>query len=182
MKLAVYQVPGVSLGKHNVKDPRLDAADKLVEAKKKIYVQADIVGEDEMKDADAILVPAELKGDLVLLDMEFLELRLGREQSPEEKALFEKLYAALESEKAISELPLSDEEKALMGSYQFVTNRAIVPLASFVSVVPTVVVYPLTVVASVTLYVVPIGSPVSFTLSPPCSVTVAVPPDTVTTP
>ena len=93
MKLAVYQVPGVSLGKHNVKDPRLDAADKLVEAKKKIYVQADIVGEDEMKEADAILVPAELKGDLVLLDMEFLELRLGREQSPEEKALFEKLYA-----------------------------------------------------------------------------------------
>jgi len=130
MKLAVYQVPGVSLGKHNVKDPRLDAADKLVEAKKKIYVQADIVGEDEMKEADAILVPAELKGDLVLLDMEFLELRLGREQSPEEKALFEKLYAALESEKAISELSLSDEEKALMGSYQFVTNRAIVPLAS----------------------------------------------------
>ena len=97
-----------------MKDPRLDAADKLVEAKKKIYVQADIVGEDEMKEADAILVPAELKGDLVLLDMEFLELRLGREQSPEEKALFEKLYAALESEKAISELPLSDEEKALM--------------------------------------------------------------------
>ncbi len=128
MKLAIYQVPGVSLGKHNIKDPRLDAADKLVEAKKKIYVQADIVGEDELKEADAILVPEELKGDLALLDMEFLELRLGREQTPEEKALFEKLNAALEAEQLICDLDLSDAERAILGSYQFVTNRAVVTL------------------------------------------------------
>lgn len=129
MKLAIYQVPGVSLGKHNIKDPRLDAADKLVEAKKKIYVQADIVGEEELKDADAILVPEELKGDLVLMDMEFLELRLGREQSPEEKSLFERLYAALEGETMISEMGLTAEDQALLGSYQLVTNRPVVTLA-----------------------------------------------------
>lgn len=129
MKLAIYQVPGVSLGKHNIKDPRLDAADKLVEAKKKIYAQADIVGEEELKEADAILVPEELKGDLVLMDMEFLELRLGREQSPEEKALFERLNAALEQEKMVSEVGLTPEEQTILGSYQLVTNRAVVPMA-----------------------------------------------------
>ena len=129
MKLAIYQVPGVSLGKHNVKDPRLDAADKLVEAKKKIYVQADIVGEEELKEAEAILVPESLREDLSLMDMEFLELRLGREQSPEEKALFEKIYAALEGGTMICDMGLTEAEQTLLASYQFVTNRAVVPVA-----------------------------------------------------
>ena len=125
MKLAIYNIPNLSLGKHNVKDPRLDAADKLVEAKKKIYAQVDIVGDDQLKEADVILVPAELKGDLVLMDMEFLELRLGREQSPEEKTLFERLFAALEEEKLICEAGLNPEEEKLLANYQMVTHRPI---------------------------------------------------------
>ena len=125
MKLAIYNIPNLSLGKHNVKDPRLDAADKLVEAKKKIYAQVDIVGDDQLKEADVILVPAELKGDLVLMDMEFLELRLGREQSPEEKTLFERLFAALEEEKLICEAGLNPEEEKLLANYQLVTHRPI---------------------------------------------------------
>lgn len=98
MKLAIYQIANVSLGKHNIKDPRLDAADKLVEAKKKIYAQADIVGSEDLKEADAILVPAELKGDLVLMDLEFLELRLGR-SNPLRKRNFSKDFSALLKQK-----------------------------------------------------------------------------------
>ncbi len=128
MKLAIYQIANVSLGKHNIKDPRLDMADKLVEAKKKVYAQVDIVGSEDLKEADAILVPEELKGDLLLMDLEFLELRLGREQSPEEKKLFERLFSALEAEKMICETELNVEEKALLASYQFVTNRPVVTL------------------------------------------------------
>ena len=30
MKICLYEMPGVPLGKHNIKDPRLDQADKLV--------------------------------------------------------------------------------------------------------------------------------------------------------
>ena len=32
MKICLFGVSGIALGKHNIKDPRLDQADKLVEA------------------------------------------------------------------------------------------------------------------------------------------------------
>ena len=46
MKIAVVGIPGIPAGKHNLRDARLDQADKLVEAKKKAYAQVDVVGED----------------------------------------------------------------------------------------------------------------------------------------
>jgi len=126
MKLAVFQVPGISLGKHNVKDPRLDAADKLVEAKKKVYAQVDILGEEELKDSDAILIYEDNVLELVMMDLDFVDLRIGRDQSPEEKALFERLQAALMAETPIYKMDLSEEDKKLMANYQFVTNRPII--------------------------------------------------------
>ena len=56
MKLALFGLAGIKTGKHNLKDPRLDEADKLVEADKKTHAQVDVVGEDQLIDADAILV------------------------------------------------------------------------------------------------------------------------------
>src|SRR5260221_14235109 len=55
MKVALVGVVGVPLGKHKVKDPRMDQADKLVEADKKTYASVDVVGEDEALTADAIV-------------------------------------------------------------------------------------------------------------------------------
>lgn len=128
MKLAIYQVPDIPLGKHNIKDPRLDAANKLVQAKKKVYAKADIIDNESLKEANAILVPVEFKSDLALMDMEFLESRLEREQTAEKKLLFEKLFNSLEAEKLVCETELNDEERALLASYQLVTNRPVVTL------------------------------------------------------
>jgi hypothetical protein len=35
MKICLFGIRGIALGKHNLKDPRLDQADKLVEAQKR---------------------------------------------------------------------------------------------------------------------------------------------------
>lgn len=78
MKICVIGIPGIAVGKHNVKDPRLDQADKLVEAKKKTYAQVDVVGEDGMQEADAILVSRDRLLDVIFKDLEFIETRLGR--------------------------------------------------------------------------------------------------------
>ena len=34
MKIALFGIPEIKVGKHNLKDPRFDQADKLVEAQK----------------------------------------------------------------------------------------------------------------------------------------------------
>jgi len=47
MKVAVVGVQGVPLGKHKVRDPHLDQADKLVKADTKTYASVDVAGEAE---------------------------------------------------------------------------------------------------------------------------------------
>ena len=76
MKICLVGIPGIIPGKHNLKDPRLDQADKLVEASKKTYVQADVIGEDEALDADVFLATRDSRADLILKDLEFVETRL----------------------------------------------------------------------------------------------------------
>src|SRR6266498_2751060 len=61
MKISSFGIRGIPLGKHNVKDPRLDQADKLVDAQKKTYAQVDVVEEKEMITADAVLTADELE-------------------------------------------------------------------------------------------------------------------------
>jgi 3-phosphoglycerate kinase len=78
MKICFLGIPGINVGKHNVKDPRLDQADKLVEAKKKACVQVDVLPESDQADADALICSADTKPDLILNDLEFVETRLGR--------------------------------------------------------------------------------------------------------
>ena len=90
MKIALFGVTGIKTGKHNLKDPRFDEADKLVEADKKTYAQVDVVGEDQLLDADAILVSVEGRADMILKDLEFVETRLGRDPQPAERAALKK--------------------------------------------------------------------------------------------
>src|SRR5687768_8370917 len=106
MKISVFGIPAIVLGKHNVKDPRLDQIHQLVEADKKTYAQVDVVGEEGALEADVILTSPEGFPDLILKDLEFVEIRLGRNPPEAEKAVLTKIQAHLESERLIGEAGL----------------------------------------------------------------------------
>ena len=95
MNICLFGITGIPLGKHNVKDPRLDQADKLVEAQKKIHAQVDVVPEKEMATCDAILTSRAALSDLLMKDLEAVETRLTRDPGEAEKAVLQKLAEAL---------------------------------------------------------------------------------------
>src|SRR6266704_162192 len=101
MKIALFGISEIKIGKHNLKDPRLDQAHELVEADKKSQAQVDVLEEAQLLDADAILSSLEGKADLILKDLEFVETRLGRDPLPAERAALEKIKGLLESEQFI---------------------------------------------------------------------------------
>ena len=126
MKIALVGVTGVPLGKHKVRDPRLDQADKLVKADTKSYALVDVVGEDEASTADALVVSPEGQFELVVKDLEFAERRLERNPPAAEKAVLERIKAHLEGEGLVAEAGLTPEELRLVESHAFVTAKPIV--------------------------------------------------------
>lgn len=126
MKIALVGVTGVPLGKHRVKDPRLDQADKLVKADTKTYASVDVVGEDEASTADALVVSPDRIGPLIVKDLGFAETRLERDPLAAEKAVLERMKAHLEGEGLVAEAGLTPEELQLIESHAFVTAKPIV--------------------------------------------------------
>jgi len=126
MKISVFGLPELKPGKHNVKDPRLDQVDSITKAKKKTYVQVELVGEEGAPDADAILTSRDSSSDLILKDLEFVETRLTRATEEAEKALFVKLKDALEKEQLIRRAALSDEEKKELVKYGLFTAKPVI--------------------------------------------------------
>ncbi len=126
MKICLFSIPGVPPGKHNLKDPRLDEADRLIEAKKKTYAQIDLAGPEEALTADSILVPRDNLLELIFLDLEFIETRLGRGPADAEKAALEKLKAKLELETTVFQAGLTPEELQAVAAHQFHTNKPVV--------------------------------------------------------
>ena len=66
MKISLFGVSGIALGKHNIKDPRLDQTHDLIEAQKKTYAQVDVVEEKEIITSDAILTTRSSLSDLLM--------------------------------------------------------------------------------------------------------------------
>jgi hypothetical protein len=133
MKLCLFgdtATPQLQLGKHNLKDPRLDQADQLVEAKKKVYAQIDLIGEDALSDADAFLVTSAQRADLILKDLELIETRLGRTPPEAEKSALLKLQAALETERLASEVELTPDERQALAVHSLVTAKPVVSAVS----------------------------------------------------
>lgn len=126
MKICLFGITTIPLGKHNLKDPRLDAADKLVEAKKKTYAQVDVVGEDGTLDADAIVVSRDRFPDLILHDLEFVETRLGRNPPEPERVVLEKIRTELESERTLYRAGLTQEELQVIAAHGFHTHKPVV--------------------------------------------------------
>jgi ribosome-binding ATPase YchF (GTP1/OBG family) len=126
MKISLFGVSGIALGKHNLKDPRLDQVHKLVEADKKTYAQADVVPEKEMVTADSILTTRSAVSDLLMKDLDAVETRLGRDAAEAEKAVLQKLADGLMSEKPVSALGLSADELKAISAHNFYSNKPVV--------------------------------------------------------
>jgi len=126
MKISAFAIGEIVLGKHNVKETRLDQADKLVQAKKKTYPQVEVVGQEGAFEADVIIVPAEAKMDLILQDLDFVETRLGKAPAENEKTILNKMKAALEKEELISSVGLSAAEKEVISGYGLLTLKPVV--------------------------------------------------------
>jgi ribosome-binding ATPase YchF (GTP1/OBG family) len=126
MKIALFGVTGIPLGRANLKDPRLDEVDRLVEAKKKTYAQVDVVGEGETLTADAILTTRTALADLLTKDLDFIEARLGRNPAPEERAVLEKLAEALISERTVLQHGLSPAELQAVAAHNFHTHKPVI--------------------------------------------------------
>src|SRR5256885_4742944 len=126
MKICLFGISGIALGKHNVKDPRLDQAHQLVEAQKKTYVQVDVVDEKAMLTADAILTSRAALSDLLMKDLDAVETRLGRDAGPAEKAVLQKMADGLISEKPVSAIGLTAEEFKAISAHNFYSNKPVI--------------------------------------------------------
>lgn len=125
MKIAVYSIPEINLGKYNVKDPRLDQVHKITGSKKKTYVQVELTGEDSALEADLILVTRDSSSDVILRDLEFVETRLSRAEDDQEKVLLGKLKSILEKEQFICSVEFSGSQKDLIVNYGLLSSRPV---------------------------------------------------------
>ena len=126
MKICLFGISGIPLGKHNIKDPRLDQAHELVEAQKKAYAQVDVVEEKEMLTADAVLTSRAALSDLLVKDLDAAETRLNRGPGELEKAVLQKLQDVLISEKPVSAAGLTQEEIGAISAHNFYTNKPVI--------------------------------------------------------
>jgi hypothetical protein len=126
MKISLVGITGIPLGRHNVRDARLDRAHQLVEAKKRTYVQVEVAGEDEAAVADAIVASPSGRLDVILRDLEFVETRLERDAPEREKSALRKLQLLLEQEQLVSAAGLLPEESAAVAAHTFLTAKPVV--------------------------------------------------------
>jgi ribosome-binding ATPase YchF (GTP1/OBG family) len=126
IKACIVGLTGLPLGKHNIKDARLDEVHKLVEADKKAYAQLEVAGEETLVDADILLTTADAFPDLLLKDMEFIETRMGRNPPEAEKAVLLKIQQQLEAGHGLRETKLSPDESSAIAAHGFTTAKPIV--------------------------------------------------------
>ncbi|MCU0770388.1 MAG: DUF933 domain-containing protein [Verrucomicrobia bacterium] len=125
MKIALVGIPGLKVGKHNLKEPRLEEAHRLEKADKLVYAQADVVDQSQLVDADAILASTEGRLELILMDLDFVQTRLGRNPGEAERAVLEKFQAALESDHLASSVPLTEPERKAITAHALVTAKPV---------------------------------------------------------
>jgi len=125
MKIALFGITEIKPGRHNLKDPRFDQTDALVQADKKTYAQVELLDETQLLDADAILASSDARADLILKDLEFVETRLGRDPLEAERAVLKKIQGLLEGEQFVAKAGLSPEELQAIAAHSFYTNKPI---------------------------------------------------------
>ncbi len=126
MKIGILGIEGIAAGRANIMDNRVKTLKTMFNSPKEVYIQADIVTDQEkIIEADGIVCPESAKLDLIINDMEFVETRLGRSADEIEKKLFSRFKELLDQEKFLSELTLSEEEKKLISGYSLLTIKPV---------------------------------------------------------
>jgi len=125
MKIALFGITNLPLGLHNLKDPRLDQADALVPADKMTYAKVEVATDKDIPTADAILCSRAVFSDLLMLDLEFVETRLGRGPEAAEKVVLEQLAEALVSEIPVCRAGLTPEKLAAISAHNFTTSKSV---------------------------------------------------------
>ncbi|MFC1703658.1 DUF933 domain-containing protein [Candidatus Omnitrophota bacterium] len=128
MKVAVVGIEGFPLGKKKIPDVRLDALKAALKPATTTYLQLELTGEQEIKDANGIVALETKKTDLALMDLELIETRLARSEDDAEKAFLQRIQKELEAEHFVSELTLSDTERSLVTTLNFATAKPILLL------------------------------------------------------
>ncbi len=126
MKIGIFGIEGVSAGKANIIDRRVDALQQMFNAAKKVYIQADIIIDSgKIFEADGILCAESAKLDLIIHDLEFVEARLARAEEDSEKKLFSRFKEQLDKEGFLSEMALSEEEKKIISGYSLLSVKPV---------------------------------------------------------
>jgi hypothetical protein len=126
MKICLFGVPNTAVGKRPLKDPRLDAAHKLIEADKKTYAQVDVTADEGLAEADAIVATTDTVLDLVLQDIEFVETRLGRAATDAEKTVLQRMQADLEGSRCLSACNYSSADWEAVNASGLITRKPVV--------------------------------------------------------
>jgi ribosome-binding ATPase YchF (GTP1/OBG family) len=126
VKIGIFGIDGLSQGKINVIDSRLEALQQMFNSPKKVYIQVDtVIDKEKLPESDGIVCPEGAKLDLILNDMEFVETRLARSSEESEKKLFARFKEQLDNEAFLSELALSDEEKKMISGYSLLSIKPV---------------------------------------------------------
>jgi hypothetical protein len=126
VKVCAFGLSAIPQGKHNIKDPRLDETHKLVEAKKKVCAQVDVVGDEELVDADCVVTNEDGILELIFRDLDFINVRLGRDPTAEESAALLKLKGRLEDDHTVYTAGLDPEDMESLAIHSFSTNKPVV--------------------------------------------------------
>ncbi|MFZ5801257.1 MAG: hypothetical protein ACOY3D_07805, partial [Candidatus Omnitrophota bacterium] len=129
MKIAVFGLAEFPLGKKIVPDERLDKLTEMAHPAKTTYISVELVGEEGIKTADAVICGDGKKTDLVLEDLELLESRLSRVAEGDEKNFLLRCQQELEKETLISELNLNEVEQKIIAELALVTAKPVLFLS-----------------------------------------------------
>ncbi len=104
----------------------MDETHKLVEAKKKIHAQVDVVDGKELADADCVVTDEDGFLELIFQDLDLIETRLGRDPSEAERAALLKLKPRLEEDHTVRDAGLEPAEMEALAIHSFATNKPVV--------------------------------------------------------
>lgn len=126
MKIGMVGIEGLSSGRLDLADNRLDAIKKMFDSAKKVYIQVELISENEkLKEADGLMIMESARLDVIINDLEFVETRLERTEGELEKNLLTRFKDTLDKEAFLSGLTLSAEENRLISGYPLLTVKPI---------------------------------------------------------